>query len=186
MDEIKKSLLNIHSFTDEQISVLKNNLTIKLLNKGDYLLRPDQKCSFIAFVNTGSLRYYTWTDNDEQTLHFFSEHNWLTDYEYLISQQPSVNHIQAIEKTELSLLTLTDLHQLLELHPEFRNILKLLDKAIITSKHLSIITNSTPDERYKNLLATNPEWINRFPQQHIASYLGMTKETFSRVKSRVR
>jgi hypothetical protein len=62
----------------------------------------------------------------------------------------------------------------------------VLNKTIITSAHLKSIIGTTPDERYKKLLHTYPEWINRFPQMHIASYLGMTKETFSRVKARIK
>lgn len=186
MDEIKKSILNVHGFTPEQVGLLLEKLTCRTLQKGDHLLKSGQSCSFLAFIEKGSLRYYTWTKNDELTLYFFTEYAWLTDYESLVSQTPSQNYIQALEPTELKIITLDDLHIILEQHPAFRNLLKLLDQTLISSSHLKSVTGSSPDERYQLLLKNHPEWVNRFPQMHIASYLGMTKETFSRVKSRVK
>ena len=184
--DIQESLIKAYRFTNEQLNAFDEKLRDRTLAKGDYLLKAGQVCNFLAFVETGSLRFYSWTDSDELTLHFFTEGSWLTDYESLISQTPSENHLQAMETTDVKTIYLDDLHQLLEQYPEFKNIMKVLDKSIITSSHLKSITSSSPDERYRLLLKNHPEWINRFPQMHIASYLGMTKETFSRVKARVR
>jgi CRP/FNR family transcriptional regulator, anaerobic regulatory protein len=185
-DEIKISLLKIYKFTDDQLNAFIEKVRDKTLDKAEYLLKAGQRCNFLAFISTGSLRFYSTTEMDELTLHFFTERSWVTDYESLFSQIPSANHLQAMEKTEINIISLNDLHQLLEQYPEFRNVMKLLDTTIISSSHLKSITHSSPDERYQRLLKNNPEWINRFPQMHIASYLGMTKETFSRVKARVK
>ena len=186
MDEIEKSLLASTLFTGEQTQAFIERAKKKILSKGDFLLQQDQRCDFIAFVLTGSLRYFTWTDNDEFTIHFFTESNWLTDYESLISQTPSKNFLQATETTEVALLKLDDLHSLMEQFPTSRNLLKLLDPTILSSSHIQSIAQLSPDERYQLLLANHPEWVNRFPQQQIASYLGMTRETFSRVKARLK
>ena len=186
MEEIKKTLLKVHRFSDEEVNALIEKTHHKILSKGDFLLKAGQHCRFLAFVQTGSLRFYSKTDANELTLHFFTEYVWLTDYDSLITQQPSDNYLQALERTEVFMITLDDVHLLLEQFPDFRNLLKLLDQSIITAKHLKSISGSTPDERYKLLLQTHPEWVYRFPQMHIASYLGMTKETFSRVKARIK
>jgi CRP/FNR family transcriptional regulator, anaerobic regulatory protein len=184
--EIIKSLTSIHRFNKNQINAFLSKLKDKSLDKGDYLLKEGQCCNFLAFIKKGSLRYHSWTGTDEITLHFFTEQVWTTDYESLLSQKPSLNNLQAAEKTEVKIISLDDLHYLLVQFPDFRNIMKVMDKSIITSSHLKSITITTPDERYIKLLNTYPDWINRFPQMHIASYLGMTKETFSRVKARVK
>jgi CRP-like cAMP-binding protein len=184
--EIKKSLKTIYNFSDEQLDVFISKLSFEKIDKKGYLLKPSQKCCFMAFIVKGSLRFYSITDGEEPTLHFFTENNWVADYESLVSQQPTANFIQATEDTEVQIISLDDIHILMEQFPVFRNLASLINKWVISSSHHISISNSSPDERYRKLLDEHPEWVNRFPQMHIASYLGMTKETFSRVKSRVR
>ena len=184
--EIKKSLQTIHNFSDEQLDTFISKLTTKKIDKKEYLLKPSQKCNFMAFINKGSFRFYSLTDAEEPTLHFFTENNWVADYESFILQQATKNFLQAIEDTEVQLISLEDIHLLMEQYPAFRNLASLMNKWTIPSSHYISISNTSPDDRYKKLLDEHPEWINRFPQMHIASYLGMTKETFSRVKNRLR
>jgi CRP-like cAMP-binding protein len=184
--EIKKSLKTIHNFSDEQLDAFISKLTFKKIEKKEYLLKPSQNCCFMAFINKGSFRFYSITETEEPTLHFFIENNWVADYESFISQQPTKNFIQSLEDTEVQLISLDAIHLLMEQFPVFRNLASLINKWVIPSSHHISISNSSPDERYKNLLSEHPEWINRFPQMYIASYLGMTKETFSRVKNRLR
>ena len=186
IENIKKSINITHPFTDEQVDAFLAKLQFKQLDKKEHLLRPAHKCNFMAFIQKGSIRFYSLTEYEEPTLHFFTENTWVADYESFISQQPTKNYLQAIEKTELQIITLDDIHILMEQYPVFRNLAKLMDQWAIPSSHHISISNSSPDDRYKKLLQEHPEWINRFAQMYIASYLGMTKETFSRVKSRVR
>lgn len=184
--EIKKSLRTIHNFSDEQLDTFISKLTAKKIYKKEFLLKPSQKCCFMAFIIKGSFRFYSLTESEEPTLHFFTENNWVADYESLVSQQPTKNFIQALEDTEVQVISLDDIHLLMEQFPVFRNLASLINKWVIPSSHHISISNSSPDDRYRKLLDEHPEWVNRFPQMYIASYLGMTKETFSRVKSRVR
>ena len=184
--EIKKSLKAIYNFSDEHLDTFVSKLRAKKIEKKEYLLRPSQKCDFMAFINKGCFRFYSLTETEEPTLHFFTENSWVADYESLLSQQPTKNFIQAIESSELLLISLDDIHLLMEQHPVFRNLMSLMNQWVIPSSHHISISNSSPDDRYKKLLNEHPEWIIRFPQMYIASYLGMTKETFSRVKARIK
>lgn len=186
LDELIKSLQSVHRFPDEQVDAFVAKLKYKKLSKKEFLLKPHQKCNFMAFIQKGSLRFYALNESDEHTLHFFTENAWLADYESFISQQPTKNYLQALEETEVLIITLEDIHLLMEHYMPFRNLASLINQWVIPSAHYVAIANASPDDRYKNLLDQYPEWINRFPQMYIASYLGMTKETFSRVKSRVR
>ena len=184
--EIIKSIRQVHQFNDEQVDAFLAKLKPKTIDKKDFLLKSGQQCCFMAFIQKGSLRFYADTEIDELTIHFFTENNWVADYESFISQQPTKNYLQALEKTELQTITLDDIHILMEQFPSFRNLASLMNKWTIPSAHFASITNSSPDLRYETLLKNNPEWINRFPQMYIASYMGITKETFSRVKARVK
>lgn len=185
-NEIKESLKTLHNFSKEQIDSFVSKLTIKKIAKKEFLLKPSQKCNFMAFINKGSIRFYSQTEIEEPTLHFFTENDWVADYESLISQQPTNNFLQAIEDTEVQIISIDDIHLLMEQYSVFRTLAGLINKWAIPSSHYISISNYSPDDRYKKLLEEHPEWINRFPQMYIASYLGMTKETFSRVKNRLR
>lgn len=185
-NKIRSSIKSIHHFSDEVVDKFIAKLITKEINKREFLLKPPLKCNFMGFITMGSFRFHSLTDMGEQTLHFFTENTWAADYESLISQQPTKNYIQAMEDSEVQIISLDNIHLLMEEHPEFRHLFSLMSRWVITSSHYVSISNASPDDRYKKLLEEHPEWINRFPQMHIASYLGMTKETFSRVKARVK
>jgi CRP/FNR family transcriptional regulator, anaerobic regulatory protein len=181
-NELVQSLRTIYRFNDEQVAAFLQKLSVRTLSKNDYLLSAGMRCDFMAFLVSGSIRFYSLTESNDFTLHFFTENGWVADYESFISQQPSRNYLQAMESTCLQMISLDALHELIDRYPVFRNLASLMKEWIVTTSHLTSIASSSPDDRYKLLLSSHPDWINRFPQMHIASYLGMTKETLSRVK----
>jgi CRP/FNR family transcriptional regulator, anaerobic regulatory protein len=183
--DIRRSLTLIHDFSETQIQAFIARVKTKTLSKKEFLLRPGQTCNYIAFVSKGSLRVFSLSEGVEHTYHFFTEFNWVAEYESFIAQKQTLNFIQALEQTELVIISLDDIHSLMEEFKEFRSLASLIKNWVIPSARLISITGDSPDERYQKLLDTHPEWINRFPQMYIASYLGMTKETFSRVKGRL-
>ena len=182
---IKNSLLKIYPFTEEPLSQFTNRLTFSKLNKKDFLLKPGQISNCITFINKGSLRLYTVTEHSELTINFFTEDSWVADFESLLTQRPSANYIEAFEDTDVASITLKDIHLLMDAYPCFRMLNSLLTNLTISTTHITSIKTKNPDERYKELLITYPGWINRFPQNQIASYLGMTPETLSRVRARL-
>jgi len=182
---IKNSLLNLYPFSEEELCQFADKLSFKTLNKKDFLLTPNQICNCITFINSGSLQFYTETEHGKLTINFFTENQWAADLESLLVQQPSKNYIVAFENSDIASITLQDVHMLLDLYPGFRMLNILISNLTISPTHLASITTKNPDERYKELLLKHPDWINRFPQMQIASYLGMTTETLSRVRARI-
>ena len=183
---IKKSLLKIHQFSEEQLSLFTDKMIFSHLKKKDLLIKENQVSDGIAFILTGSFRFFRKTNDRELTLKFFVEHNWIADLESLLTQQPSKNYIEAIEDSEIASITLRDIHMLMDMHPCFRMLNGLLSDLTISPSYIATISSKNPDERYNELLLKHPEWINRFPQMLIASYLGMTPETLSRVRARTK
>ena len=102
--EIIKSLTTIYRFSDEQLNAFTFKLKVKKVSKKEFLLKPSQSCCFVTFINKGSFRFYSLTESEERTLHFFTENNWVEDYESLISHQPSKNYLQAVEDTEVQMI----------------------------------------------------------------------------------
>ena len=183
--EIKKSLLQLHPFSEEALEEFVTKLRYITLHKKALLVQEKEIANSLAFVLKGSLRGYTNTDQGELTITFFTENQWVTDIESLLSQQPSKNCIEAFEPSSIALITLKDIHQLMDSHPNFRMLNALLVNLTIPTTHLTTLHTKSPDQRYSHLLAEHPDWMNRFPQRHIASYLGMTPETLSRVRARI-
>jgi CRP/FNR family transcriptional regulator, anaerobic regulatory protein len=182
---IINSLLKIYPFTEEQLNQFTARLTFGKIIKKNYLLKPGRVCNCITYVNSGSLRLYTKTSNSDLTINFFTENTWVADFESLLTQQPSANYIEAFEDTGIAVIMLKDIHLLMDTHPCFRMLNLLFADFTVSTSHIASIKTKSPDERYKELLATYPEWLNRFPQNQIASYLGITPETLSRVRARL-
>ncbi len=183
---LQNALSQIYPFPAAQLARFTDKLSFRSLPKKALFLAPGQVADGIAFVNKGSLRLFTPTDQGEMTLHFFTENQWVADLESLLQQQPAANALEATEDTDIASITLHDIHALMDEHPNFRMLNALLANLTrATSAWVSFKTQN-PYERYQELLNTHPHWLNRFPQKQIASYLGMTPETLSRVRARLR
>lgn len=182
---IKSALLQIYPFTADELNQFTSRLIFKKLSKKSFLLKPSQVSDGISFVMSGSLRMYTSTASHESTLSFFTENSWVADIESLLMQQPAINFIEATEDTFVAKITLRDVHLLMENYPRFRMLNKLLTHLTISATHVVAIKTKSPDERYTEFLSMYPNWLLRFPQNQIASYLGMTPETLSRVRARI-
>ena len=183
---IQQSLSKIYPFSEEQLTLFMDKLIYRKLKRKELLISESQVSDGLSFILTGSFRSFKKLNDGELTLKFFVEHNWITDLESLLTQQPSKNNIEAIEDSETVSITLSDIHRLMDAHPCFRMLNALMADLTISTSYLETISSKSPDERYRELLSTHPQWINRFPQMLIASYLGMTPETLSRVRARVR
>lgn len=183
--EIKKSLLKLYPFSEEALEEFVAKLKHKTLKSKALLVQEKEISNSLAFLISGSLRLFTKTENGELTITFFTENYWVTDIESLLQQLPSKNYIEAFEPSEIALITLRDIHELMDRYPNFRMLNGLLANSNISSSHLMTLQTKNPYERYTALLEEHPDWINRFPQKHIASYLGMTPETLSRVRAKI-
>lgn len=181
---VKNFVKSKYQIADEELEQFENRLSLRKLEKGDFLIKKNQICDFIAFLNKGSLRHFSFLGEKEITLHFFIENEWVIDNQSFIAQQPSQNFIQAYEDSEIAFLGIHDLHQLIYRYPSFLRLAKIMDQNF--NNRVRFDMDKSPDSRYKDLLEIHPMWVQRFAQKHIASYLGVTPETLSRVRARVK
>ena len=172
--------------TPEQVSLIEETFTPKKFRKKQYLLQEGDVCKWAAFIVKGAMRQYT-VDNKgtEHVVQLYIENWWAVDRESFIMLTPSIYNIDAWEDTEVLLMTNADYLKLTKPIPALQEMSMKLDQRsyIATQKRLNASLNFSAEERYADLAKTRPEFLQRFPQHIIASYLGISKETLSRIRS---
>lgn len=138
------------------------------------------------FIRTGCLRVYFNDDGREITTQFFLEDQAATALESFLTQAPSPFTIESLEPCQLTVLTKADFDRLMHTDPSFQNWFyqTALQKLIEHTNRLLSFIKDTPQTRYRQLVEHYPELLKRIPQHYIASYLGITPVSLSRIKNR--
>lgn len=174
--------------TDEEFEIIKYSFIPKKLRRHQFLLQEGDSCKYATFINKGSLRSYIIdTRGLEVIFHFSLENDWITDYESFVHGNGSMFNIDALEDSELLLIDRKKWEELMNKSPKFERYIRiLLEEMTIANQYRTLANISLPaDERYSCFARSNPEIIQRFPQHMIASYLGMTAETLSRIRKQI-
>ena len=181
-----KKIIDIISITDGEFEFCKTLFFFFLLRKRQYQLQEGDVCKYNTFVSNGLLRSYT-IDNKgtEHILQFAFEGWWIADIYSFLTEKPSSLNIEALEDCELLLITKPSMDILFEKVPVFERYFRILiqNNLIATQKRLMGTLSETAEEKYTNLMNNFPGCLQRVPQHMIASYLGITRETLSRIRS---
>jgi CRP-like cAMP-binding protein len=178
----------VSALSNKEMALISNTFRAVTLKRKECLLRAGDQCEEIWFIVKGSLRMYALSNKlQEQLLGFGWEHCWMTDYGSLTLQRPSDNFIETLERTKLLVLDAGKLKMLMERIPGLAKVidqhkqqnLVALEKRIYASLGLSA------EQRYLEMMQTDPHLIARFPQMMIASYLGITAETLSKLRNKL-
>lgn len=181
--KLLKSIQAFGDFSQEDQTLITERMINKSFKKNEFIFKQGDRCRSLYFLNSGSVRHFKDIDGySELTINLFVEGDWVLDHHSFISQKPSENHMQAFENTELLELPMDSLHSLIGSSPSFFMLGKIMENAEPSKEEII----KTPEERYESLLENTPQIIQRFPLKHIASYLGMTPETLSRVRAKIR
>lgn len=182
--EFKKHI----SLTAEEEELIAESFRYKKVRRNQLLVQPPDVALHEHFVISGCLAEYYLDDNGTQhTLLFAPEGWWTTDLPSFLSGQASKYHVETLEDSELLMISKEALDKLLDKVPILNNYFRILyQNAIIGLQERTLNVLSTKvDERYLRFLKKYPQLENRLPQYLIASYLGVTPEFFSRVKSKM-
>ena len=170
---------------DEQ-EFIKNAFTSKKLRKRQFFLQEGDVNLYTGFIVKGAMRQCCFDAKGvEQTVNFFVEDYWADDRESFTLMTPSKYCIEAWEETQVLIITRQDFLDLAVKVPCITVMLRIMDDrhAIANQKRVNSSIGSTAEKRYEDFAANYPQFTNRFPQHQIASYLGITKETLSRVRN---
>jgi CRP-like cAMP-binding protein len=175
---------HIHLTREEQ-DIFTAYLQPKKLKRKQFLLTYGEVCKYSAFVTSGCLRGYTVDKSGiEHVLSFAPADWWIADMYSLISQKPGIQTIEALEDTEVLLLSKSNQEKLYQEIPKFEHFFRILtENSLVASQQRLIDSLSlTAEERYNNFCKRYPTLIDHLPQKQIASYIGVTPEFFSRMR----
>jgi CRP-like cAMP-binding protein len=158
------------------------------ISKKEFLLREGEICKYEAYVVKGCLRKYC-TDEagDEVNLQFAVEDWWISDLLSFTEERPSLLNIQALEESELLLISHTDKEELFRRVPAMERMFRLMVQRSLNSlqERFICILSKSARQRYLDFVAQYHDLLTRIPQHHIASYLGVTPEFLSKVRKRL-
>ena len=184
-ERLSQSINEHISLTEEEFNFCKTLFLPKKLRKRQFLLQEGDVCKYVSFVEKGMLRTYTIHEKgNEHILSFAMEGWWTADLYSFFTGEPSLYHIEALENCELLLLTKSSWNILLEKIPAFERYFRIIiqNNLIAMQRRLLGSMSETAEEKYTKLIATFPTCIQRLPQHMIASYLGISRETLSRIR----
>src|SRR5450432_3491736 len=175
------------SLVGDEIDLIQSSFVVKNFKKRQFFLQEGEVCKYTSFIVRGAMRHYGVNEKgEEHVINLFIENGWASDRESLLNQTPSNYFIDAWEDTEVLLVKKNDITWLIDNIPSLAEWIRKLDAnfAISTQRRISAAISLPAEERYRDLEKTHPEFLQRFPQHIIASYLGINRETLSRIRSR--
>ena len=175
-------------FSDEEFEVVKTYLTPKKLRKKQYLLQEGDVCKYIAFVEKGALRSYSIDEKGVERIIQFALEGWtISDLYSFLTAEPATYNIDALEDSELILISNAAHEELLKVLPKYETWIRLqiTGAYIAMQRRLTSIISLSLEERYASFTSQYPDIVQRVPQHMIASYMGLTPETLSRVRRKM-
>lgn len=174
-----------NGISEHDFEIFKGYFTYKKLRKKQYFLQEGDVCKYFGFILNGAMRQYLIDDKGvEHIIQLSVENWWVGDRESWTMFTPSRYNIDAWEDTELLLITRADTLELLDRFPVFRDLTTALDEKnnIANQRRITSSISGSAEKRYTDFVSCYPNLVERFPQHIIASYLGITKDTLSRIK----
>ena len=175
----------IISVNEDELNYCKTLFLPKKLRKRQFLLQEGDVCKYQAFVEKGVLRSYRVDEKGtDHILQFALEGWWAADLSSYITGEASLFNIEALEDSELLLLSKPSWDTLMERLPKFEHYFRIIiqNHLVATQKRLIQSHTETAEEMYLKFTKAYPECIQRIPQHMIASYIGISREKLSRLR----
>jgi len=190
-DEIvSQHLRSFAALTDKDISESQPFWKARKINKGDFFNMQRMVCNDLGLVVKGIFRIYYHDPNTEEdkNLFFFSENQFVVSFRSFISQSPCWYFIEAMEDSEIVFISYRDLNSLYETNPNWGKFGRLLAELFFAyaQTRAEEFMFFSHEERYLRLLEEHPNIVNRIPAYHIASFLGITNPSLSRIRKRIK
>ena len=185
-EKMHQSLQQFCSIQDEDWQHLKKQLKPVSFNKGDLFVREGQLCKHIGFLNRGIARVYYVIDGKEITSYFNTENRnaFVCSFTAFLSRKPSFENVHFLEDAELLLLSYEQLQDLYDKRPGIQKLGRLMAEYnyVLSMERIYSLQHAPAIDRYATMLKIYPGLMNQVPHHYIASYLGITPESLSRIR----
>lgn len=186
-EQIRVCFSEVESFTEEDIDAALQYIHIESYKKGDHLLREGDVTAKSYSIISGCVRQYYLVDGDEKTTFFYTEGQSIFSPNNISERIPAKYYLSCVEYTTVSIITLENQNEMYKRFPVLESMSRqaLNEELNNYQEMLSTYITTSPEERYLNLLKFRPELLKRVPQYQLASYLGVTPESLSRIRKRI-
>lgn len=186
MTDLKYYIKSYFGVTEEELTEIIAQFTETSLKKGAFFIKTDHYCNQLSFVKSGLLRIYAPSNTKEITQWIASEGSFVTDLQSFTFQQTARWTIQALTDCELYTINRESYRNIGQKIPKWEAVQNRFITQCFTTLENRIFSHlsMTAKERYDTLFESNPSLFNQVPLQYLASMLGMTPETFSRIRNR--
>ncbi|PWW29214.1 Crp/Fnr family transcriptional regulator [Chryseobacterium sp. AG844] len=187
-DLLFKNISQYINLSEEDFQKFAKPFERKTFKKKELVLKEGEYCFFEGFVLNGCFKIYYLNENGlEQTLYFGVEGWWITDIDSLINTVPSILNIEALEDSEVLMISKKDKEDLYETMPQIEKLFRIMNQksSVALQRRILSLTGKTADKRYLEFLEKYPGLEQRITQQQVASYLGITHEFLSKIRKKL-
>lgn len=187
--DYRSELFRLFPLDDKNFEELFNAISLREIPSGTILLSEGEIATKLFIVIRGCLRsYFIKEDGKEITFQFFIENQLVSSFESATTGAPSRSYIEAIEDSIIGALPIKSFQGIVSTCDSMRNGFNgfLMKRLVYYMNRCSSYILDNPEKRYLKLVEENPDLVARLPKQYIASYLGVTPVSLSRIRSRLK
>ncbi len=187
-DLLFRNISQYINLSEEDFQQFVKPFKLKMFKKKEVVLQEGDYCLFEGFVLSGCFKIYYLNENGfEQTLYFAVEGWWITDIDSLINNVPSILNIEALEDSEVLMISKKEKENLYETMPKTEKLFRIMNQksSVALQRRILSLTRKTADKRYLEFLEKYPGLEQRITQQQVASYLGITHEFLSKIRRKL-
>lgn len=166
---------------------LCENIPVRNVNRNEIILSEGNVSKEFFFVIEGCVRLFYLNDTVEKTAFFYFENSFVSSYESFTKQLPAKHNLQCIEDSKVAVITFETAYKLIDSFPKFEFLARIMmeEELIVYQEIISSFVMLNAEQRYLKLVNNNHPILQRIPQHQLATYLGVTAETLSRIRKRV-
>jgi len=186
-DKLKKYCKQTVPLSGRELELIDKYFEEHTLKKKEFLLQGNKVCKFIAFIANGSIRHFHIKDGLEKTCDISFDNSWVTDFQSFTYETLGKMNLQAMENTTVFLINRQNLHNLYKECSKYETFGRLMAEQVAqrATEIAMSLSSEKPEERFQNLIKTQPDLFQRVPQKYIANFLGISPESLSRIRNRI-